>query len=162
MLLRIGHGFDVHAFSEERRLVLGGLEIADSGGLLGHSDADVVLHSLTDSVLGALALGDIGSWFPDTDDAFKDANSAELLAQVWKKVHNEEGWQLVNCDIVIMAQKPKIQAYVIPMRARIAEILRVDSSQIGVKATTTENLGFVGRKEGIACSSVVLLKKDSQ
>jgi 2-C-methyl-D-erythritol 2,4-cyclodiphosphate synthase len=158
--LRIGHGFDVHAFSEEAKLILGGVEIAERGGLLGHSDADVVLHSVTDAILGALAWGDIGTWFPDTDAKYENADSSKLLLEVWAKAKSA-GWDMTNCDLVVMAQKPKLQSHVPAMRERIAAILGIDSDQVGVKATTTERLGFVGREEGIACSSVVLLSKEA-
>ncbi|MCL4135697.1 UNVERIFIED_CONTAM: hypothetical protein GTU68_017534 [Idotea baltica] len=156
--IRIGHGFDVHAFDSSRKLILGGIEIAEGPGLAGHSDADVLLHALTDAILGASARGDIGQWFPDTDETFKDADSGQLLLEVWKSL-SSEGWQLVNCDVVVMAQTPKLSIYSEKIKARIAKLLSVDVSQIGIKATTTESLGFVGRKEGIACSAVCLLSR---
>ena len=160
-LLRIGHGFDVHAFAEQRRLMLGGCDIPHTRGLAGHSDADVLLHALTDALLGALAWGDIGQWFPDTDASFKDIDSALLLARVWEKA-TAEGWQLNNCDCVIMAQEPKLAPHIVKMRERVAALLEVDPVQIGIKATTTERLGFVGRSEGIAASAVVLLMRSDK
>lgn len=156
--IRIGHGFDVHAFDASRKLMLGGIQIPDTPGLAGHSDADVLLHALTDALLGAVGEGDIGQWFPDTDDSFKDADSGELMSQVWSSLISK-GWSLINCDVVVMTQQPKLAPYTVSIRKRIAEILKCSPSQIGVKATTTEQLGFVGRSEGIACSAVCLLSK---
>lgn len=154
--LRIGHGFDVHSFSEDRKLILGAEEIPSPRGLLGHSDADVLLHGITDAVLGALAWGDIGTWFPDTDPQYNNAASDHLLKTVWLQAV-EKGWSLINCDSVILAQEPKLQDYMPVMRRNIASIFSVEAERIGLKASTTEKLGFVGRKEGIAVSSVVLL-----
>ena len=154
--LRIGQGFDVHCFAKNRKLILGGLEIDHSQGLAGHSDADVLLHAITDAVLGALCWGDIGQWFPDTDSQYEGADSGELLSQVWQKVQ-EEGWGLVNCDCVLMAQEPKLQDYKKKMQANIAGLFSVADDCISVKATTTEKLGFVGRGEGIAATAIVLL-----
>lgn len=159
MNIRIGHGFDVHAFAANRPLLLGGIRIEHEKGLLGHSDADVVLHALTDAILGATAQGDIGQWFPDTDEQYKDADSALLLSKVWASVRGD-AWQLINCDIVIMAQRPKLASSILPMRTRIAELLEVGIDRVGIKATTTERLGFVGREEGIACSAVCLLERN--
>jgi len=158
--LRIGNGFDVHAFARYRKLILGGVQISETNGLLGHSDADVLLHALTDSILGALAWGDIGSWFPDTDPQYQGADSGELLKTVWNKAKSE-GWSLINCDIVVMAEAPKLNPHIDPMRESIAGLLESDVERIGLKATTTEKLGFVGRSEGMACSAVVLLIKDA-
>ena len=155
--LRIGQGFDVHCFAENRKLILGGVTIPHSHGLAGHSDADVLLHAITDAVLGALAWGDIGMWFPDTDEEFADADSAELFSRVWRKVQGDS-WKLVNCDAVLMMQEPKLQDYKESIRKRIAELFIADLSCISIKATTTEKLGFVGRGEGIAASAVVLLR----
>jgi 2-C-methyl-D-erythritol 2,4-cyclodiphosphate synthase len=154
--LRIGQGFDVHAFASGRKLVLGGVEIAHTKGLQGHSDADVLLHALTDAILGALSWGDIGQWFPDTSDEFRGADSKELLRRVWKKA-SADGWTVVNCDCTILAEQPKIGPHMDAMKAGIAPILGVGADAIGLKATTTEKLGFIGREEGIAAMAVVLL-----
>lgn len=157
-MFRIGQGFDVHQFAPHRKLIIGGVEIPYDRGLMGHSDADVLLHTITDACLGAIGEGDIGRHFPDTDEKYKDADSAVLLQHVWEIVKNK-GYQLVNMDCTIMAQKPKLAPYIDKIRERIAEILHVDVDQINVKATTTEKLGFVGREEGIASLAVVLLQK---
>jgi len=157
-MFRIGQGFDVHEFAENRPLVIGGVTIPYEKGLIGHSDADVLLHTIADACLGAIGKGDIGHHFPDTDPAFKDANSAILLKHVWSLVNNE-GYELVNLDCTIMAQKPKMAPYLPNMKEKIAEILQCEISQINIKATTTEKLGFVGREEGIAALAVVLLQK---
>lgn len=153
---RIGHGFDVHAFAENRKLIIGGVEIPYEKGLLGHSDADVLLHAICDSLLGALALGDIGEHFPDTDELYKDADSTKLLVHVYELV-KEKGYMLGNIDAVIMAQKPKLMKYISAMQEKIAAILASEVDQISIKATTTEKLGFVGREEGIAAMATVLL-----
>lgn len=160
MNLRIGQGFDVHAFGPGEHIMLGGVRIAYNRGFVAHSDGDVLLHALTDAILGAAALGDIGQWFPDTDSQYKDADSAALLAAVWQHLC-EEGWGLVNADITVLAERPKLGPYQAEIRARIAQILDVTEAQIGLKATTTEALGFVGRQEGVACQAVVLLDRDS-
>jgi 2-C-methyl-D-erythritol 2,4-cyclodiphosphate synthase len=157
-MIRVGQGFDVHQFAENRPLIVGGVTIPHEKGLLGHSDADVLLHAITDAVLGALALGDIGKHFPDTDPAFKGADSAWLLAKVWKQV-KEKGYRLGNVDATIISQKPKMAPYIPAMRARIAELLEADIDQVNVKATTTERLGFTGREEGMAAMAVVCLVK---
>jgi 2-C-methyl-D-erythritol 2,4-cyclodiphosphate synthase len=157
-MFRIGQGFDVHQFAEDRPLILGGITIPYEKGLLGHSDADVLLHTVADACLGAIGAGDIGTHFPDTDPAFKDADSAKLLEEVWKLV-TKEGYELVNADCTIIAQKPKMAPYIEKMRERIAELLEAAPEQVNVKATTTEKLGFTGREEGIAAQAVVLLKK---
>lgn len=157
-MFRIGQGFDVHQFAEDRPLILGGITIPYEKGLLGHSDADVLLHTVADACLGAIGAGDIGRHFPDTDPAFKDADSAKLLEEVWKLV-KKEGYELVNADCTIIAQKPKMAPYIEKMRQRIAELLEAAPEQVNVKATTTEKLGFTGREEGIASQAVVLLKK---
>lgn len=160
-MLRIGQGFDVHQLTEGRPLIIGGIEIPYEKGLLGHSDADVLLHTIADACLGAVAEGDIGKHFPDTDPAFKDADSAKLMSHVWGII-KEKGYELLNLDCTIIAQKPKMAPYIGQMRERIAELLEADISQVNVKATTTEKLGFTGRQEGIASQAVVLLqKKDS-
>jgi 2-C-methyl-D-erythritol 2,4-cyclodiphosphate synthase len=157
-MFRIGQGFDVHQFAEGRPLIIGGVEIPYEKGLLGHSDADVLLHAIADACLGAIAEGDIGKHFPDTDPAYKDADSAKLLQDVWKLVI-EAGYQLGNLDCTIIAQKPKMAPFIVQMRDRIAELLNASVDQINVKATTTEKLGFTGREEGIAALAVVLLQK---
>lgn len=157
-MFRIGQGFDVHQLTEGRPLIIGGITIPYEKGLLGHSDADVLLHTVADAVLGAIGEGDIGRHFPDTDPSFKDADSAKLLAHVWGIV-KEKGYELVNADCTIIAQKPKMAPYIGQMRERIANLLEATPEQINVKATTTEKLGFTGRGEGIASQAVVLLKK---
>jgi 2-C-methyl-D-erythritol 2,4-cyclodiphosphate synthase len=157
-MFRIGQGFDVHQFAEGRPLIIGGVEIPHEKGLLGHSDADVLLHAIADACLGAIAAGDIGKHFPDTDPAYKDADSAKLLQEVWKLVE-EAGYQLGNLDCTIIAQKPKMAPFITKIRERIAELLNASVDQINVKATTTEKLGFTGREEGIAALAVVLLQK---
>ncbi|WP_349257538.1 2-C-methyl-D-erythritol 2,4-cyclodiphosphate synthase [Rheinheimera sp.] len=156
MKLRIGHGFDVHAFGGVGPVTLGGVKIDYAQGLLAHSDGDVVLHALSDALLGAVALGDIGHHFPDTDDAFKGIDSRILLRKVFADV-SAAGYKVGNVDITVMAQAPKMAPHIDAMRRCIADDLNADMSQINVKATTTEKLGFVGRKEGIAAEAVVLL-----
>ncbi|MFS0865313.1 2-C-methyl-D-erythritol 2,4-cyclodiphosphate synthase [Fredinandcohnia sp. 179-A 10B2 NHS] len=157
-MFRIGQGFDVHQLVEGRPLIIGGIEIPYEKGLLGHSDADVLLHTVSDACLGAIGEGDIGKHFPDTDPDYKDADSAVLMADVWKLVR-DRGYQLGNIDCTIIAQKPKMAPYIEQIRTRIAELLEADASQVNVKATTTEKLGFTGRGEGIAAQAVVLLQK---
>lgn len=157
-MIRIGQGFDVHQFEEGRPLIIGGITIPHERGLTGHSDADVLLHTVTDAALGAIGEGDIGRHFPDTDEAFKDADSAVLLQKVWEIVESK-GYRLGNVDCTIMAQKPKMAPHIETIRARIAELLNADVSQVNVKATTTEKLGFVGREEGIASMATILLLK---
>ena len=156
--MRIGQGFDVHQLVKGRPLILGGITIPYEKGLLGHSDADVLLHTIADAALGAIGEGDIGKHFPDTDSAFKDADSAKLLTHVWELV-KERGFKLGNIDCTIIAQQPKMAPHIETIRARIAELLEADSSQVNVKATTTEKLGFTGRGEGIASQAVILLEK---
>lgn len=156
--MRIGIGYDVHQLVEGRKLILGGIEIPHHLGLLGHSDADVLLHAISDALLGALALGDIGKYFPDTDSRFKDLDSGVLLKEVYALV-KKEGYTLVNLDTVVMAQRPKLRAYIDTMRENVANILSCELSQISIKATTTEKLGFVGKEEGIATQAICLLKK---
>lgn len=158
MPFRIGHGFDVHAFGGEGPITLGGVKISYQQGLLAHSDGDVVLHAVSDALLGAMALGDIGHHFPDTDAAFKGIDSRILLRKVFADV-KALGYEVGNLDVTIMAQAPKMAPHVDAMRACIAEDLVCGLSQVNVKATTTEKLGFVGRKEGIAVEAVVLLVK---
>jgi len=154
--VRIGQGFDVHQLVEGRPLIIGGITIPYEKGLQGHSDADVLLHTIADACLGAVGAGDIGKHFPDTDPAFKNADSAVLLEQVWEIIKNN-GYQLGNLDCTIIAQKPKMAPYIEQMREMIAELLNANVQQINVKATTTEKLGFTGREEGIAAQAVVLL-----
>ncbi|GAE26008.1 2-C-methyl-D-erythritol 2,4-cyclodiphosphate synthase [Halalkalibacter wakoensis JCM 9140] len=155
-MMRIGQGFDVHQLVEGRPLILGGITIPYEKGLLGHSDADVLLHTIADAALGAIGEGDIGKHFPDTDEAFKDADSAKLLTHVWELVKSK-GFKLGNIDCTIIAQKPKMAPHIETMRARIAELLEAEVGQVNVKATTTEKLGFTGRGEGIASQAVILL-----
>ena len=157
-MFRVGQGYDVHAFAEGRKLILGGIEVPHDRGLLGHSDADVLLHTITDAALGAIGEGDIGRHFPDTDPEWKDADSAKLLQYIWKMVE-EKGYVLGNVDATIIAQRPKMAPYIEPMKNRIAELLNADPSQVNVKATTTEKLGFTGREEGIASLATILLFK---
>ncbi|MCG6284534.1 2-C-methyl-D-erythritol 2,4-cyclodiphosphate synthase [Vibrio diabolicus] len=157
-MIRIGHGFDVHKFGGEGPVIIGGVTIPYEQGLVAHSDGDVALHALTDALLGAIAAGDIGRHFPDTDDKWKGANSRELLKDVYRRV-KEQGYRLGNADVTIMAQAPKMAPHIDAMCAAIAEDLETDISNINVKATTTERLGFTGRKEGIATEAVVLLFK---
>jgi 2-C-methyl-D-erythritol 2,4-cyclodiphosphate synthase len=158
-MIRVGQGFDVHQLAEGRKCIIGGVEIPYEKGLLGHSDADVLLHAVSDAILGALALGDIGKHFPDTDAEYKDADSYKLLVAVWK-LAKEAGYKLGNIDSTIIAQRPKMAPHIPAMVARIAEALEADPSQVNVKATTTEQLGFTGRGEGIAAQSVVCLIRD--
>ncbi|AZV40835.1 MULTISPECIES: 2-C-methyl-D-erythritol 2,4-cyclodiphosphate synthase [Peribacillus] len=159
-MFRIGQGFDVHQLVEGRPLIIGGITIPYEKGLLGHSDADVLLHTVADAVLGAIGAGDIGKHFPDTDPEFKDADSAKLLEHVWNLV-KQEGYKLGNIDCTIIAQSPKMAPYIEAMRERIAQLLEATVEQVNVKATTTEKLGFTGRKEGIAAQAVVLLVKSN-
>ncbi|OES45975.1 2-C-methyl-D-erythritol 2,4-cyclodiphosphate synthase [Domibacillus iocasae] len=157
-MFRIGQGFDVHQLTEGRPLIIGGVTIPHEKGLLGHSDADVLLHTVADACLGAIGEGDIGRHFPDTDEAFKDADSAKLLEHVWQLV-KEKGYELGNIDCTIIAQKPKMAPYIGAMQERIAQLLEAQTDQVNVKATTTEKLGFPGRGEGIASQAAVLLVK---
>ena len=159
-MIRIGFGYDVHRFADGRPLVLGGIRIPSERGLLGHSDADVLLHAICDALLGALALGDIGMHFPDTDPAWKDADSAKLLAGVVSIVA-EKGFHVVNVDSTVVLERPRLRAHVDAMRGRIAEILGIDSSQVSVKATTSEGMGFVGTSEGAAAYATCLVASDS-
>lgn len=156
-MFRIGQGFDVHQLTEGRPLIIGGVTIPYEQGLLGHSDADVLLHAVSDACIGAIGEGDIGKHFPDTDPAFKNADSALLLKHIWDLV-KEKGYALVNADCTIIAQKPKMAPYIDQMKKRIAQLLEAEPEQINVKATTTEKLGFTGRGEGIAAQAVVLLQ----
>lgn len=158
--LRIGNGYDVHRLVEGRKLILGGVEVPFERGLLGHSDADVLLHALMDALLGAAGLPDIGQLFPDSDAAHKDADSVQLLAEVWVRVKGQ-GWGLNNLDLTLIAQQPKLAPFIPAMKERIALVLGVLKDQVGLKATTTEGLGFTGRGEGIAAQAVVLLQKEA-
>ncbi|ASR45703.1 MULTISPECIES: 2-C-methyl-D-erythritol 2,4-cyclodiphosphate synthase [Paenibacillus] len=158
-MIRVGQGFDVHQLVEGRPCIIGGVNIPYEKGLLGHSDADVLLHAISDAILGALGLGDIGKHFPDNDPEFKDADSLKLLEHVWG-LAKERGYRLGNIDSTIIAQKPKMASYIPQMNEVIARALEAEEpSQVNVKATTTEQLGFTGRGEGIAAQSVVCLIK---
>lgn len=156
-MMRIGHGYDVHRFAENRRLVLGGVEIPYELGLLGHSDADVLAHAVMDALLGAAALGDIGQHFPDTDALYEGADSMLLLREVCR-ILEENGYRIGNIDATVIAQKPKLKDYIINMRETIAQNCGVDLSQVSVKATTEERLGFTGRLEGISAHAVALIE----
>ncbi|WP_158738304.1 2-C-methyl-D-erythritol 2,4-cyclodiphosphate synthase [Alteribacillus sp. YIM 98480] len=155
--MRIGHGFDVHQLSENRPLIIGGVNIPHSKGLIGHSDADVLLHAISDALLGAVGEGDIGKHFPDTDPAFKDADSAQLIKHVYQLV-KEKGYYIGNVDCTIMAEKPKMAPHIKEMQSTIASIFETEQTHVNIKATTTEKLGFTGREEGIAAHAVVLLQ----
>lgn len=158
-MLRIGHGYDVHRLVEGRKLILGGVEIDNNGiGLLGHSDADVLLHAISDSLLGACALGDIGKHFPDTDENFKNADSLVLLEKVVELIKSK-GFSITNIDATVLAQAPKLAPHINLMRANIAKALQIPVDYISVKATTEENLGFTGAKEGIAAHCVCLVEE---
>ena len=156
--MRIGHGYDVHKLVEGRRLIIGGVDIPYEKGLLGHSDADVLLHAISDALLGALALGDIGGMFPDTDEKWRGAVSLKLLEAVVKRI-NENGYYIENIDSTLIAQKPKMKPYIQQMRENIAGACGVDVDAVSVKATTEEKLGFTGREEGISAHAVVLVEK---
>lgn len=157
--MRIGHGYDVHKLVEGRKLIVGGVDIPYEFGLLGHSDADVLLHAISDAILGAAALGDIGGMFPDTDEKWKGADSLVLLEAVVKRV-NDEGYVIENIDSTLIAQQPKMKPHILSMRENIAKVCGIDVSQVSVKATTEEQLGFTGRKEGISAHAVVLLNNE--
>ena len=158
-MIRIGHGYDVHKLTAGRKLILGGVEIENGGiGLLGHSDADVLLHAIADSLLGACALGDIGKHFPDTDEAFKDADSLELLKKVGEIIANG-GYKINNVDATVIAQAPKLSPFIDEMRNNIANALEISIDRVSVKATTEEKLGFTGAGEGIAAHSVCLVEE---
>ena len=154
--MRIGHGYDVHRLVENRKLILGGVEIPFEKGLLGHSDADVLLHAISDSLLGALALGDIGKLFPDNDPKYEGADSLILLKRVYYAIQ-EKGYEIENLDATVLAQRPKLRPYIDTMRANIASALEVDVDRVSVKATTEEGLGFTGKGEGIAAHCIALL-----
>ncbi len=156
--MRIGHGYDVHRLVQGRNLILGGVKIPYELGLLGHSDADVLFHAVSDALLGAAGLGDIGKHFPDTDPAYKDANSGKLLSVVGQKI-SEKGYRVGNIDVTMIAQKPKLKDYIPQMQENIANCLGISSDRVNVKATTEEHLGFTGAGEGMACHAVCLLEE---
>ncbi len=155
--MRIGHGYDVHKLVEGRKCIIGGVDIPSPVGLLGHSDADVLLHAISDAILGAAAMSDIGHLFPDTDDKWKGADSLELLKEVVRQV-NEKGYKIINIDSTILAQAPKMAPHIYDMRVNIAKACGVDADCVSVKATTEEGLGFTGAKEGIAAHAVCLIE----
>ncbi|MCQ4726029.1 2-C-methyl-D-erythritol 2,4-cyclodiphosphate synthase [Anaerotignum faecicola] len=157
-MLRIGNGYDVHKLAEGRKLIIGGVEIPYEKGLLGHSDADVLVHAVMDSLLGAAALGDIGKHFPDNSERYKDISSIFLLKNVFSLLENE-GYSIINIDASIIAQEPKMAPYIEIMRKNIADALNIDMGAVNIKATTEEGLGFTGRGEGIAASAVCLIEK---
>ena len=157
-MFRIGHGYDVHRLTEGRPLIIGGVNIPHEAGLLGHSDADVLVHAIMDSMLGALALGDIGKHFPDTDERYKGADSIELLRQV-AKIIGTNGYSVANIDSTILAQAPKMAPHIDEMRKNVADAIGIDVSRVSVKATTEEKLGFTGEKKGIAAHAVCLLTR---
>lgn len=159
MDIRVGHGYDVHRLAENRKLIIGGVEIPWELGLLGHSDADVLLHAISDAILGAAALGDIGKHFPDTDERYKGADSLVLLKEVCKKAA-DKGYAVSNIDATIIAQKPKMKDYIPQMRENVAKVCCIDVDRVNIKATTEEKLGFTGRQEGISAHSVCLLIKE--
>lgn len=154
--MRVGHGFDVHRFGQGDAICLGGVSIPHDKGLIAHSDGDVLLHALSDALLGAAALGDIGKHFPDTDPAYKDADSRFLLRSVYQLLLSKN-YQLINCDVTVIAQEPKLAPHIEQMRVNIANDLATDVENVSVKATTTEGLGFEGRKEGISAHAVVAI-----
>ncbi len=158
MIIRTGNGFDVHKFASDRKLVLGGVDIPYEQGLLGHSDADVLTHAVMDALLGALALGDIGKWFPDTDSSYLNVDSMLLLQKIIDDPKLQQ-WKLANLDCTIIAQAPKLADYIHKMRRNLASVFNCSIEQISVKATTTEKLGFCGRKEGIAAMATLLVTK---
>ena len=159
-MIRIGQGYDVHRLVEGRELWICGIKLEHTHGLLGHSDADVAIHALCDAILGSLSLKDIGYHFPDTDPKFKGADSKRLLAEVCRMVR-ERGWEIGNTDITIMAEAPKFKPHIDEMRMKLAEVMNEDVDVVSVKATTTEGLGFTGRREGIAASAVALVYRDA-
>lgn len=157
-MLRIGNGYDVHKLVEGRTLILGGVDIPHTKGVLGHSDGDVLIHAIMDAMLGALALGDIGQHFPDTDMKYENIDSTILLTRV-KELIAERGYRVINLDSIIVLQKPKVKPYIEAMRKRVAEILEIDIEQVSVKATTEEKLGFTGDESGVKSYCVILLEK---
>lgn len=156
--MRVGIGYDVHKLVSNRKLIIGGIEIEHEKGLEGHSDADVLIHAIMDSILGALGEGDIGRHFPDTDNKYKDISSIELLKKVFKIMKNNQ-FEIGNIDVVLIAQRPKIAPYIKQMEVTIAQILQTEEKNINIKATTTERLGFEGKEEGMACQSICILEK---
>ena len=158
-MIRVGIGYDVHQLVENRKLIIGGVTIPHEKGLVGHSDADVLAHAITDAILGSLALGNIGDWFPDTDQTYKDSDSIELLKIVYEDV-KKRGYSIVNLDSVLIAEQPKFKPFINDIRQSLTDALGCDLEQISVKATTTEKLGFEGRQEGIAAQAVVQLSND--
>ena len=159
-MFKTGIGFDAHPLAEDRPLVIGGVNIPHSRGLLGHSDADVLVHAVMDAILGSLALGDIGEHFPDTEGEFKGADSLELLSHVQKMIE-EKGYCCENLDSIIIAEKPKLKSYIGEMRENLASVLKINVDQLSIKATTTEHMGFTGREEGIVAQAIVLLKSNN-
>ncbi|RBP44854.1 2-C-methyl-D-erythritol 2,4-cyclodiphosphate synthase [Garciella nitratireducens] len=157
--MRVGMGYDVHQLVENRQLIIGGVLIPYEKGLLGHSDADVLVHAIMDSLLGAAALGDIGKHFPDTDFKYKGVSSLKLLSDVVNKI-KKKGYQIKNIDGIIVAQKPKCAPYIQKMRENLVNTMKIDLNQINIKATTTEGLGFIGKQEGVACYAVALLEEE--
>ena len=157
-MLRIGNGYDVHVLTEGRKLILGGVEIPHTKGVLGHSDGDVLVHAIMGAMLGALALGDIGQHFPDTDMQYKNIDSMLLLSKVKELIYSK-GYKIINLDSIIVLQKPKVKPYIEAMRKRIAEVLEIEVDQVSVKATTEEKLGFTGDESGVKSYCVVLLEK---
>jgi 2-C-methyl-D-erythritol 2,4-cyclodiphosphate synthase len=158
MTIRVGSGYDVHAFTQGRPLILGGVTIPFGHGLAGHSDADTVIHAIVDALLGAAALGDIGSHFPSNDPRWKDQPSAVFLTYTIDLLH-QHNWTIGNIDVTIVAERPKLSPYIQDMRAHVAQYLRIDREQVSIKATTTDGLGFAGRREGIACYAVALIER---
>ena len=159
-MFKTGIGFDAHPLADDRPLVIGGVNIPHSRGLLGHSDADVLVHAVMDAILGALALGDIGEHFPDTEDEFEGADSLELLSRVQKMIE-DKGYCCENLDSIIIAEKPKLKSYIGEMRENLASVLKINVDQLSIKATTTEHMGFTGREEGIVAQAMVLLKSNN-
>ncbi len=159
MNIRVGNGFDVHRLVGDRELWLCGVRLEHDKGLLGHSDADVAIHALCDALLGALALGDIGKHFPDSDPRYKGIDSKKLLAEVCRLIR-QQGWEIGNCDITVMAEAPKLRPHIDLMRRTLADVMSIDTGCVSVKATTTEGLGYTGRREGIAATATALLFKE--
>ena len=159
--MRIGFGYDSHRFTEGDHVMIGGVAIPFHQGILAHSDGDVLLHAITDALLGALSLGDIGSHFPDTDAQFENMASDRLVADVLKKVQRR-GYQVVNCDSTVISEAPRLRPYITAMQQRIADLLQVSVGAVSVKATTNEKMGFIGRQEGLAAQSVVLLRENTE
>jgi len=160
MDFRIGYGYDLHRLEEGRPCIIGGVELPHDKGLLGHSDADVLLHAITDALLGALALGDIGTWFPDTDPEYAGADSGKLLSEVCRMV-GEKGWHIGNVDATVIAEQPRLNPHIGTIRQSVATLLQVGVDRVSVKATTSEKLGFLGAGEGIAAHAVALVKTDA-